>query len=62
MRFLSLRGLVGAFFGYYIIRKIQIYNQVDISEDGFGLYGAVYYGAFLGYVIAHKYFKMDKKL
>ena len=45
---------------YYFVRKIQTYYEVDISIDGYGLAGAVWYGAGLGFVFGVKFIRIQE--
>ena len=36
-KFFLINGLIGSAIFYYFVRKIQIYYNVDISVDGYGL-------------------------
>ena len=42
-KFFFINGLIGSLIFYYFVRKIQTYYEVDISIDGYGLAGAVWY-------------------
>ena len=48
-KFFFINGFIGSLVFYYFVRKIQTYYEVDISIDGYGLAGAVWYG--IGLVI-----------
>ena len=43
-KFFFINGIVGSLIFYYFVRKVQTYYEVDISIDGYGLAGAVWYG------------------
>ena len=45
---------------YYFVRKIQTYYEVDISIDGYGLAGAVWYGVGLGFVFGVKFIRIQE--
>ena len=60
-------GILGFFtiillsiFTSYFVRKIQTYYEVDISIDGYGLAGAVWYGAGLGFVFGVKFIRIQE--
>ncbi len=50
-KFFFINGIIGSLIFYYFVRKIQTYYEVDISIDGYGLAGAVWYGVGLGFVL-----------
>ena len=53
-------GIIGSLIFYYFVRKIQTYYEVDISIDGYGLAGAVWYGAGLGFVFGVKFIRIQE--
>ena len=59
-KFILINGLIGAIIFYYFVRKIQTYYEVDISIDGYGLAGAVWYGAGLGFVFGVKFIRIQE--
>ena len=42
------------------VRKIQTYYEVDVSIDGYGLAGAVWYGVGLGFVFGVKFIRIQE--
>ena len=59
-KFFFLDGLVGSVIFYYFVRKIQSYYEVDISIDGYGLAGAVWYGIGLGFIFGVKFIRIQE--
>ena len=59
-KFFFINGLIGSLIFYYFVRKIQTYYEVDISIDGYGLAGAVWYGAGLGFVFGVKFIRIQE--
>ena len=53
-------GLIGSAIFYYFVRKIQIFYDVDISIDGYGLAGAAWYGLGLGFVFGVKFIRVNE--
>ena len=49
-RYTIINGAIGALIFYYFVRKVQIYYEVDVSIDGYGLAGAAWYGLGLGFI------------
>tara|TARA_B100001121_G_scaffold282569_1_gene276025 strand:+ start:523 stop:744 length:222 start_codon:yes stop_codon:yes gene_type:complete len=60
--FFLINGLIGAAIFYYFVRKIQIYYDVNISIDGYGLAGAVWYGIGLGFIFGIKFIRIQEIL
>ena len=54
-KYFLIDGLIGSAIFYYFVRKIQIFYDVDISVDGYGLAGAAWYGLGLGFVFGVKF-------
>ena len=59
-KFILINGFVGSLIFYYFVRKTQIYYDVDISIDGYGLAGAVWYGAGLGFIFGLKFIRLEE--
>ena len=59
-KFFFINGLIGSAIFYYFVRKIQIYYDVDISVDGYGLAGAAWYGIGLGFIFGVKFIQIDE--
>ena len=59
-KFFFINGIIGSLIFYYFVRKIQTYYEVDISIDGYGLAGAVWYGAGLGFVFGVKFIRIQE--
>ena len=59
-KFFLIKGLIGSAIFYYFVRKIQIYYDVDISIDGYGLAGAAWYGIGLGFIFGVKFIKIEE--
>ncbi len=59
-KFILINGFVGSLIFYYFVRKTQIYYDVDISIDGYGLAGAVWYGAGLGFIFGLKFIRVEE--
>tara|TARA_B100001029_G_C14847125_1_gene331620 strand:- start:248 stop:457 length:210 start_codon:yes stop_codon:yes gene_type:complete len=59
-KFFLINGLIGSAIFYYFVRKIQIYYDVDISIDGYGLAGAAWYGIGLGFIFGVKFIKIEE--
>ena len=59
-KFFFINGIIGSSIFYYFVRKIQTYYEVDISIDGYGLAGAVWYGAGLGFVFGVKFIRIQE--
>ena len=57
--FFLINGLIGSAIFYYFVRKIQIYYNVDISVDGYGLAGAAWYGIGLGFIFGVKFINIE---
>ena len=55
-----INGFIGSLVFYYFVRKIQTYYEVDISIDGYGLAGAVWYGIGLGFVFGVKFIRVQE--
>ena len=58
-KFFLINGLIGSAIFYYFVRKIQIYYNVDISVDGYGLAGAAWYGIGLGFIFGVKFINIE---
>ena len=58
-KYFLINGLIGSAIFYYFVRKIQIYYDVDISIDGYGLAGAAWYGIGLGFIFGVKFIKIE---
>ena len=61
-KFILINGLIGSIIFYYFVRKIQIFYDVDISIDGYGLAGAMWYGAGLGFIFGLKFIRVEEIL
>ena len=59
-KFFFINGFIGYLVFYYFVRKIQTYYEVDISIDGYGLAGAVWYGIGLGFVFGVKFIRIQE--
>ena len=59
-KFFFINGFIGSLIFYYFVRKIQTYYEVDISIDGYGLAGAVWYGIGLGFVFGVKFIRIQE--
>ena len=59
-KFILINGFVGSLIFYYFVGKTQIYYDVDISIDGYGLAGAVWYGAGLGFIFGLKFIRLEE--
>ena len=59
-KFILINGFVGSLIFYYFVRKTQIYYDVDISIDGYGLAGAVWYGAGIGFIFGLKFIRVEE--
>ena len=59
-KFFFINGIIGSLIFYYFVRKIQTYYEVDISIDGYGLDGAVWYGVGLGFVFGVKFIRIQE--
>ena len=59
-KFFFINGIIGSLIFYYFVRKIQTYYEVDISIDGYGLAGAVWYGVGLGFVFGVKFIRIQE--
>ena len=60
-KFFLINGIIGSLIFYYFVRKIQTHYEVDISSDGYGLAGAVWYGAgLLGFVFGVKFIRIQE--
>ena len=59
-KYYLINGLIGSAIFYYFVRKIQIYYDVDISIDGYGLAGAAWYGIGLGFIFGVKFIKIEE--
>ena len=59
-KFFFINGFIGSLVFYYFVRKIQTYYEVDISIDGYGLAGAVWYGIGLGFVFGVKFNRVQE--
>tara|TARA_Y100000992_G_C21263899_1_gene492849 strand:+ start:2004 stop:2213 length:210 start_codon:yes stop_codon:yes gene_type:complete len=59
-KYFLINGLIGSAIFYYFVRKIQIYYDVDISIDGYGLAGAAWYGIGLGFIFGVKFIKIEE--
>ena len=57
-KYLIVDGLVGSAIFYYFVRKIQVYYNVDVSSDGYGLAGAAWYGIGLGFIFGVKFIRI----
>ena len=57
-----VNGSIGALIFYYFVRKIQIYYNVNIEIDGYGLAGAVWYGIGLGFIFGVKFIRVEEIL
>ena len=57
--FFIVNGSIGALIFYYFVRKIQIYYDVNISIDGYGLAGAVWYGLGVGFIFGVKFIRVQ---
>ena len=61
-KFFFINGLIGSLIFYYFVRKIQTFYEVDISIDGYGLAGAVWYGIGLGFIFGVKFIRVEEIL
>ena len=59
-KYFLIDGLIGSAIFYYFVRKIQIFYDVDISIDGYGLAGAAWYGLGLGFVFGVKFIRVNE--
>ena len=59
-KYFLIDGLIGSAIFYYFVRKIQIFYDVDISVDGYGLAGAAWYGLGLGFVFGVKFIRINE--
>ncbi len=59
-KFFLINGIIGSLIFYYFVRKIQTHYEVDISSDGYGLAGALYFGAGLGFVFGVKFIRIQE--
>ena len=59
-KFFLINGIIGSLIFYYFVRKIQNHYEVDISSDGYGLAGALYFGAGLGFVFGVKFIRIQE--
>tara|TARA_B100000965_G_C19572090_1_gene749601 strand:- start:698 stop:916 length:219 start_codon:yes stop_codon:yes gene_type:complete len=59
-KYFLIDGLIGSAIFYYFVRKIQIFYEVDISIDGYGLAGAAWYGIGLGFIFGVKFIRINE--
>ena len=59
-KFFFINGFIGSVIFYYFVRKIQTHYEVDISIDGYGLAGAIWYGVGIGFVFGIKFIRMEE--
>ena len=59
-KFFFINGFIGSLIFYYFVRKIQTHYEVDISIDGYGLAGAIWYGVGIGFVFGIKFIRMEE--
>ena len=59
-KFFFINGFIGSLIFYYFVRKIQTYYEVDISIDGYGLAGAIWYGVGIGFVFGVKFIRIEE--
>ena len=58
-KFFFTNGIIGSCIFYYFVRKIQIYYNVNIETDGYGLAGAAWYGIGLGFIFGVKFIRIQ---
>ena len=59
-RYTIINGAIGALIFYYFVRKVQIYYEVDVSIDGYGLAGAAWYGLGLGFIFGLRFIRIEE--
>ena len=59
-KYFFINGIIGSLIFYYFVRKIQTHYEVDISIDGYGLAGAIWYGVGIGFVFGIKFIRIEE--